>query len=144
MKLWIGSSPGAVQVSAPTGQSNCGSASLRGVGDVVARRAAAVVEGVLEHQPVADLVGQGVALGVLAGGAAGHRLVEHDHAVDVVAAVVVALGEVGPAEQAAADVRDVDVEGRGVALVERLLHVALVLARHDGVPGRVDRPGRLA
>ena len=30
MKLWIGSTPGAAQVSAPTGQSNCGNAS-RGV-----------------------------------------------------------------------------------------------------------------
>jgi hypothetical protein len=101
-----------------------------------------VRERVLEHQPVPDLVGERVALRVLARRASRHRLVEDHDPVAEVAAVVVALREVRPAEQAAADVRRVHVERAGVAAVERSLHLALDtgLAGHDGVPVGVHRP----
>ena len=73
----------------------------------------------------------------LPGGAAGHRLVEHHDAVDVVAAVVVALREVGPAQQPATDVRGVDVEGLAVAGVAAPSSCrARALPGHDVVPLR--------
>ena len=74
MKFLIGSRPGLVQVSRPIGQLNAGLASAGGVADVVAVAPAAALEGVVEPEPVADLVRRGVALAVDAGVAAGQRL----------------------------------------------------------------------
>src|SRR3712207_7060438 len=51
--------------------------------DVVTGTPAAALEGVVEPQPVADLVRGGVAAVVRRDRAAGHRLVEHDDAVVV-------------------------------------------------------------
>src|SRR6186713_2200700 len=94
MKLRIGSSPGALQVSAPAGQSNCGTASL-GVSATWSPDAPHPwAKGVLEHHPVADLVAERVTLAVLPRlpgvqvDAAGHRLVEDDDAVEEVATPV--------------------------------------------------------
>ena len=63
MKLWIGSLPLDGQVSLPRGQPDGRRLLLGGVGDVVVLVAAATLEGVVQAQPVTDLVGQGVTLG---------------------------------------------------------------------------------
>src|SRR5690606_22993910 len=108
----------------------------RGVVDLVAA-GAAVLEGVVEPEPVPDLVGAGVALVVVLGSLAGQRLVQHDDAV-VTRGVLVPLGEGGPAEQAAADAGGVEVQVALVALAQRRLHLLLLGGVGlDGVPARV-------
>src|SRR5262249_32181997 len=98
-----------------------GAALAGGVVDAVALAAAAALEGVVEAEPVADLVGRGVAQVVGGGAAAGERGEQHDHA--VVGRVVRVVGREGrPAEQPAAQVGGVQVERLGAADAERRLH----------------------
>jgi hypothetical protein len=97
---------------------------------------AAALERVIEAHPVADLVGAGVAEVVRRRGAAGHRRVQDDHAVDL-GLRRVARRERRPAEQAAAHVVRVDVEVVRAALTQRVLHLRLAGATGAGVPGGV-------
>src|SRR5690606_22849317 len=83
----------------------------------VAARAAAL-EGVVEAEVVADLVGGGVALVVGERAPTRHRGVEDDDAVHVVV-LGVHPRERGPAEEAAGGVARVDVEVGGRAVAQR-------------------------
>lgn len=115
-----------------------------GVGDLVAGAGAAALEGVVETEPVADLVGGGLAEVVVGGAAAGDRRRQDGAAVvvEVVGARADVVGEVAVAGsgviriscQKGKDVSDglpevaanlpleVDVQGTIVTLAERLLH----------------------
>ncbi|WP_297741460.1 hypothetical protein [Nocardioides sp.] len=119
MKLLIGSRPGASQVSAPTGQSNCGAASagVSATPSPMVEQPPSKVCSSISQWP--DLVRQGVTEGVLACGPSGHGLVEdHDAVLGATGTPVVRPWEVRPAEESVADVGGVDVERLGVTLVQ--------------------------
>lgn len=113
-----------------------------GVGNQVAGAGAAALEGVVEAEPVTDLVGGGVALVVVGQRAAGDGRVEHGAAVlvEVGGARGDRGGEVAVAQVAAHVLEEVDVQGRVGALAERLLHgelVAVAVLGPVGVDGLV-------
>ena len=81
MKFSIGSSPACLQVSRPSGHSKAGDFSLRGIRDQVVLLRAAALEGVVEPEPVTDLVCTGVSQAVDRVVATGHRVGQDDDAV---------------------------------------------------------------
>lgn len=127
------------------GRAATGSGSLgRGISDVIAVAGAAALEGVVETEPVADLVGGGVAEVVVGEVAAGQGVVQDGAAVVV---PVVGLGgdrggEVAVAESVAEVLEDVQVEVLVGALAERLLHGQLGAVNGpvavDGVVGALE------
>src|SRR5215213_199647 len=109
------------------------------VGDVVAGRVAAVLEGVVQPHPVPDLVGAGVAEVVVGGRPTGQGLVEDDDPVHIGVGGV-GRREGGPTPQTGSRLGGVDVQGPGPALAQRRLHLALLWAALPHVvPGGVDR-----
>ena len=112
-----------------------------GVGNGVAGAGAAALEGVVETEPVTNLVGGGVAEVVAGGRAAGEGGVQDGAAIIVprVGARGDRGGEVAVAQVAAERAEDVDVEGAVGALAELLLVGELgVVAGPVGVDGVVN------
>lgn len=111
-----------------------------GVGDEVAVAGAAALEGVVETEPVADLVGDGVAEVVVGGAAAGNGGREDGApiVVEVVGPAGHAGGEVAVSEVAAEVLEEVHVQGAVGTLAEGLLHGELgTVAGPLGVDGAV-------